>query len=290
MKHFCCSVLTLLALISLAIAPRIAHAAESYDNCTGFITSVPTVINSPGTWCFNQNLSTALTSGSAIDIHSDNVTIDCNEFKLDGLAAGLGTSTNGIVALDRLNSTVRHCNIRGFNIGIYFAGFGGSGHTIEDNRFDGNAYTGIYVEGDRSVVRGNRVFDTGGSTLPFSSDASGIATRSSVDIMDNMVFGVVASNNGNAYGIQTTYDGDGSTSGNRVNGLVKNGTGHAIGIGNNNSIRITLRNNDLIGDADPGSVGMSCNVVEGRARDNSIKGFGTALSVCSNDGGNVIKP
>jgi hypothetical protein len=31
-----------------------ASAAETYDNCTGFITSLPAVITRQGTWCMNE--------------------------------------------------------------------------------------------------------------------------------------------------------------------------------------------------------------------------------------------
>jgi hypothetical protein len=65
-----------------------AQAAESYDNCSGYIDSVPAVIATQGTWCLRKDLSTAQTSGNAIEIAANNVVIDCNDFKLGGLAAG----------------------------------------------------------------------------------------------------------------------------------------------------------------------------------------------------------
>ena len=59
-----CSFVLGLALLTV---PPIGHAAESYGNCTGFITSVLTAITAPATWHLKQDLATAVTSGSAED-------------------------------------------------------------------------------------------------------------------------------------------------------------------------------------------------------------------------------
>src|SRR5690606_35329103 len=93
-----------LALSSFLLpAPRPAAAAESFDNCSGFIDSVPAVIATQGVWCLRGNLATNIGSGgsSAITIAANNVTIDCNHFKLGGLAAGNGSQADGIHASDR---------------------------------------------------------------------------------------------------------------------------------------------------------------------------------------------
>jgi nitrous oxidase accessory protein NosD len=287
----------LFLILALALgAPRAAHAAESYDNCTGFITSVPAVITTQGTWCLKQDLTTAITGGRAIYINASNVTIDCNDFKLGGLAAGLGTAAWGIYADTAINATVRHCNIRGFSRGIFLAGFSGSGgHTVEDNRLDGNTTRGIDVEGDGSVVRRNRVFDTGGSTL-FPS-VKGIFAVYSVDVLDNTVSGVTAHSHGDgsvgdgyAIGIQTSDNSGGSISGNRVRGVIPDGTGLAYGVWLFYSNHIALRNNDVVGTAIAGSIGLRCESATGHARDNVLIGFAIGIDTCSNDGGNVIAP
>jgi hypothetical protein len=282
--------LVLLNLVLLA-ATRPAHAAQSYDNCTGFIASVPTVISTQGTWCFNKDLSTNIGGGSAITIATNNVTLDCNDFKLGGLAAGTGTDATGIFADTRLNATVRHCNVRGFFVGIQLAGGSASGgHVIEDNRLDGNTAFGITVIGDGSVIRRNRVFDTGGST--FFADARGIQTTDSVDILDNTVSGAIAraAGGGDATGILTTDNLSGRIIGNGVSGLLKDGAGVAKAIRNDTSGRLTIRDNDLVGDASTGSKGMVCASANGSAKNNVISGFATGIDTCSDDGGNTIHP
>src|SRR6185369_16529682 len=95
MKHASLGKLILVTLVLFLTVPRLASAAESYDNCTGFITSLPAVVTTQGTWCLKQDLATAITSGNAITINTGNVTIDCNDFKLGGMSAGLATQAIG---------------------------------------------------------------------------------------------------------------------------------------------------------------------------------------------------
>jgi hypothetical protein len=288
MTRFGACVFTVLAQVFLLTAPRAAHAAESYDNCTGFITSLPVLINTQGVWCLKQDLSTAITAGNAITINTYNVTLDCNGFKIGGLAAGVSTAAIGIYELSQLNATVRHCRIRGFYFGLDFEG-GGGGHTVEDNRFDSNTYVGLKVSGDGSVVQRNRVLDTGGSTL-VTMDAFAIKTVDNVDVLDNTVSGIAATSggNGSAYGISTFNNSTGSISDNRVNGLLKDGTGAAYGIFNDVSGRVIMTGNHLVGDSSTGSAGLRCDSGNETSSGNVISGFATG-STCPDDGGNVVK-
>src|SRR5438128_9796041 len=87
-----------LILLTLLLGAAPAHAETV--NCTP-ITTLPTVITVQGIYCFTGHLSTAITTGNAIDIQTNNVILDLNGFKLGGLAAGPGTFAIGIFALDR---------------------------------------------------------------------------------------------------------------------------------------------------------------------------------------------
>lgn len=149
----------LLAGIALAALPATpVPAAESYDNCTGFIDSLPATITTQGVWCLRGDLSTAMASGNAIQIQNNNVTIDCNRFKIGGLAGGEGSATVGIHGSGRHNASVRHCNLRGFYIGIHLDG---SGHVVDSNQVSDSLHIGIRVGGSGSVVSNNRVLGTG---------------------------------------------------------------------------------------------------------------------------------
>jgi hypothetical protein len=244
-------------LLLQAVSPQ-ATAAESYDNCTNYIASIPAVINKQGTWCLNKDVNTGITAGIAIDIQANNVTLDCNDFKVGGLAAGIGTRTMGINAVGRNNITVRNCSIRGFFYGMNLEG---SNQLVEDNRFDGNTWIAIGVEGDASIVRRNQVTSTGGAS-GFTNElkALGIYTRYNVYIEDNYVSDVVAAagSDGFAMGIHAGENASGAIYRNRVSGVAGDGIGWGNGINIWGSDRVTVNTNHLVSGI-PQSVGIRCH-------------------------------
>lgn len=280
---------------ALMIAPRPAPAAESYDNCVGFVDSLPATINTQGTWCLRQDLATSLSSGSVITVGTNNVTIDCNGFKIGGLAAGAATEALGIVAQDRLNTTIRNCNIRGFMVGTYLIDTSGTagGHIVEDNRFDSNRIGGPITEGRGSVVRRNQVMDTGGSTSPtYGGTAYGIFVSGGVDVLDNVVDGVTAttSSDGLAIGIQSNAASLSATiAGNRIRNLVPDGSGTASGIRRSASGIAVFSGNHLFGTGS--GTGIVCNQSGiDSAKDNVAINFATGIGgLCVDDGGNVVR-
>lgn len=266
-----------------------ASAASSFDNCTGFIDSVPAAITTQGTWCLRGDLSTGISTGIAINIKANNVTLDCNNYKLGGLAAGLGTSTAGILASNRQNVTVRNCNVRGFNHGIYLVGSGSRGHIVEDNNANLNTHMGLRADGAGSVIRRNVVLDTGGSSI--DPAVYGIMAGYSTDILDNTVSGLragVAGVDAVVIGIYTFSNLEGSVSHNRIRGISQQGSESTLGIYNKDSQRLTLVGNQVTGDASAGSTGISCTNTDGRAKDNIISGFAQLLSGCAEDGNTLV--
>ena len=282
----------LLLFAVMALFPARSEAAQSLDTCVGFIDSVPATITTQGVWCLRHDLSTSITNGNAITIAANNVTIDCNGFKLGGLSAGYGTGTYGIVSNNNSNATVRNCIVRGFFTGIrlYFndlATF--AGFVVEDNRLDSNTSSGVVVRGTGSVIRRNQINDTGLSTA-FPGYAKGIEAQGAVDVLDNTVSGVVPypdAGTGSVTGISAYIASNSQVSGNRVRGLVHVGTaGYTYGISTSNDAngRLTLRDNDVVGD-NHGN-GLTCYIAGSRAKDNIVNGFVTANQGCVDAGGN----
>ena len=192
-------------LAAFAGASGPAAAAESYDGCFGFIDALPATITTQGTWRLRQNLDTSATTGNMIDIQTNNVTIDCNGFRIRGSGGGASTTATGIFAYGRLNITIRHCTIRGFSLGIQVTG--GSGVIVEDNLLDQSRFVGINTGGAGSIVRRNIVTSSGGA--PASGAAYGIYADG--DVIDNVVDGVAGVDsvvNFWAYGIYSPADTD----------------------------------------------------------------------------------
>ena len=181
---FCARLLRVICItIITAVLPLASVHAETV-NCTP-ITALPAVITVQGIYCFKGDLTTAMTSGNAIDIQTNNVVLDLNGFKLGGLAAGLGTSAVGIHADNRQNITIKNGTVRGFFQGILLGGGGPSqGHVVEDIRADQNTLEGIQVQGAGNIVRNNQVVATGGSTFfgP-NANALGIVVSDSLSLI-----------------------------------------------------------------------------------------------------------
>lgn len=212
-------------LFLLLVFGAIGMARAETTQCTE-VDTLPIAIGSQGTYCLKHDLSTAIASGAAITVNANNVTLDCNGFKIGGLAAGAGSQADGIVANDRLNITVRDCAIRGFMTGIRLQGANGGGHSVVDNRLDQNLYTGIRAEGSGNEVLRNLVMDTGGGT----GVIFGWGIIAAGDIVDNVVDGLFgAGADMSAFGIQSIGAG-GQVSDNRVRNLAPGGSGQAVGI------------------------------------------------------------
>jgi hypothetical protein len=270
-------------LLSLALLAGVcaaqAHAAESYDNCLGYVDALPATISTQGVWCLRADQATAITAGNAIEIAANNVTLDCNGYKLGGLGAGAGTNASGIyAAAGRLNATVRNCNVRGFRFGIQFLG---DGHRIEANRIDGNTEFGIVTVGDGNQVLDNLVYGTGGRPGEVSAYAIW-ATGQSARVIGNDIEGVDPGGVGGdkvSYGI---YAENSLVADNRITGLVVGGAGAARGIilyG-----RSVTRGNLLL-QFDPvaGTTGIWGNA-DSACHGDSIKGYATAFTLCQNAG------
>ena len=178
---------------------RPAHAAQSLDACTRYINALPATLGAPGTWCLRHDLAYTPSTGDAITVASDGVTIDCNDFVI----SGVGTATTSAIAIkasQRRRTTVRHCDIRGFHIGVFAVSSSAGYYVVEDDTFDDNLCIGVDVQGDQSIIRRNRILDTGGSSSG-TCDPAGIDANGVVDVLDNIVSGVVAtSGSGQARG------------------------------------------------------------------------------------------
>lgn len=278
-----------LALTSLLTLSQ-AHAETV--NCTA-ITSLPYVISTQGVYCFTGNLSAGMTFGKAIDIQTNNVTIDMNGFKLGNLSAGSGTNASGIWAHNRKNITIRNGTIRGFFAGVFLRDstgvFSSGGHLVEDIRANGNKYYGLRVEGADNIVRRNHVISTGGSTYYANSFSYGIHTYGpNVRILNNNVektFAVGAT--AGAQGLRVTGAKGSVIANNHLSDFSAQPGGYFVGMFFSGTG--IVRENNFV--AEDGSTAISINgTATAICRDNIAVGFSGIMSQCTNGGGNVSTP
>jgi parallel beta-helix repeat protein len=269
--------LAFLPVLLLAVLASRTEAAESYDACAGFIDTVPATITTQGTWCLRADVGTGIGTGEAILVAANNVTIDCNGFKIGGLSAGATSQTNGIAADTRMNTTVRGCTIRGFRHGVYIENSNGA--LVEDNLIDGSLGAGIVLDGDGGTIRRNRVVDTGAPAD--GNDAYGIRAIGLVDVLDNTVAGVEQTL---VHGISVTDDPGGTIEGNRVRSLA--GATVAIGINASSAYGALVRDNHLRG---PGVVGVRCVPDQALVVGNAVSSFDTAIDPACAASGNATQ-
>ena len=259
---------------------------------------VPTVIATPGTWCLRKDLSTSDPDFRAIDIQTNNVTINCNSFRLQNLATGTGPYSSGVaVGGGSSNVTVRNCTIDGFGYGIWITGSPpGTGYVIESNRFSQSRFVGIRMDGFGSVIRNNILTNTGGASG--TTVASGIQAFGRIDVLDNVVDGVFGE------GYQGSFKAIGITAGDANQLNTPEGTFVGFEV-RGNRVRNLLQKNDVsegivvsgtgilvsdnpIGQPTP-TVGWGVVCFgDARARDNVVKNYGIGVGgACTDDGGNV---
>ncbi len=282
-----------LLFASVLILLSVSSVKAETINCTE-ITTLPAIITVQGVYCFKGNLGTSMTSGNAIEIQTNNVTIDFNNFKLGGLNAGAATEANGVYAQDRKNITLRNANIRGFARGIWLRDTStgkdeSGGHIIEDSRFDSNRYTGISIEGAGNNVRRNQILNTGGSTV--ASYTFGLINQGpGVEIIDSHIHNTAGSTN-DAYGILLSNNSNAAlVQRNRVSETTSNG-GSSFGIYRVGGSRILIQNNQIANASATGTKAIEgSSATECLAVNNTLTNFTTFIATCTDGGGNVTMP
>jgi glucose/arabinose dehydrogenase len=206
------------------------------DLCTP-IAVLPFTAGGPGLYCLTRSLSLAATSGDAISVTADGVTIDLKGFTMTN-TADAATQTIGVHSINRKNVVVRNGAIEGFFTGVYLAQSqpysGLQGNQVAAIRVTGSTYTGIRVEGQGNRVSGNQVKATGATTVfgP-ASDTFGIATDGANALVSgNVVSATAGTGTGTGYGIRLTSADGAQVLGDRVsNAKMANTIGVSVGAG-----------------------------------------------------------
>ena len=165
------SLLLATGLLVASVMPATARAAESYDNCTGFIDSLPATITTQGTWCLRKDLAYAIAAGG--DVIDDTV---------DGVFAnGPDTFVWGVL-VGQMGGEARGNRIRGLvvaGVGTAMALYAtNEGVTFADNRIHSQTLVpgrGISGHG-MTFCTGNTIMNYG-TPIQSCTDAGGNTSR-----------------------------------------------------------------------------------------------------------------
>lgn len=279
------------AVLALTVLATVSAHAET-TQCTE-IASLPATLTEQGVYCLKHDLLTDMTSGSAITIANNSITIDFNGFKLGGAAAGIGTQAIGVYANDHKYITLRNGVIRGFQYGVYLGdtdnNFSNTGnHRLYNLTLDSNTATAIYAEGTGNLVYNNRISNTGGSPTYIHAYALWIQGPNA-SITGNIISKTSAGSGGGSYGIVST----GGTSVVRSNEVTDTRTGSdgsirgiwVVGAGD------VVEDNAVLNQAMvAGSYGITSSspgVDQNVCLNNKLAAFSTAIINCKNGGGNI---
>lgn len=168
---------------------------------TGDTPGFPVTLSAPGSYLLTGNLTVPGENTRAIDVASNDVTLDMNGFVIQGPVVCSGTplecvpsggSGEGIFASTRTGVTVRNGTIRGLgNDGVEL--LGGSTR-IEGLSVLSNGGVGVQI--DAGAVSGSHAESNGGGGLA----ASGAATISANTVVRNGDIGIFAGNGSNVHG------------------------------------------------------------------------------------------
>jgi hypothetical protein len=212
--------LALVGVVLLTAAPVLADdgfyvIAGSGPPVGTKITSLPYTINNPGLYFLTGNLTYNSTTGNAITVNSNNVTLDLMGFKLTGLPTSIGVSAYGIYMSGRTNVEVRNGTVWGFDHAVYEDNAtNGKNHRVINVRVS-HAYNGIFLAGKNHLIKNCSgvnnanwafAFDSGLITdCVAANNVTGIITAGPCTVLRNTVYNSSSNNfilgNGNATSI-----------------------------------------------------------------------------------------
>jgi Right handed beta helix region len=284
-----------------AVLPRAAMATPSLDACTGVLhreagATTATAIESPGTWCLDQDLvehADVLDDRSMIAVDVSDVTIDCRGYRIAYTGATdtmFGIVVRGPGTRDRV--TVRNCDLHGFSNAIAMGptrDFLVEDNTVHASRANASGLATAIEAWGNGIVRRNHLHD---------SINRAIRVAGGSQVTDNLIDGVLATAQQSvARGIEI-YDSmkvvrDTPVRGNTVRGLVSSAPNQIMALAILSSpadVGTEVSGNVFIHDGSTGPVGIYCDS-GARVFDNVIAGFfAPMVGSCVDTDDNDISP
>lgn len=277
-----CPQLVLFVLFTIVTGLYTHPAQAEISDCT-VIKSVPMKIQKSGTYCFKSDLGTLQSTGKAISIEADNVTIDLNGYRLIGPATNPQRLIFGIYSNGRNNITIRNGKIEGFFTAItHDKNLTGTGHLIENLHIDSSRLSGISLGAALSIIRNNIITNTGNGAG--NLDTKGIVVYDSEDILVTGNYIGFAAGTKNTSGIWLQTISGGEISGNTITNLV--GTAKVIGVSFSVSENLLIMNNRIINPKGAHSTAGVGEPLSGSSGINCINNIAIGFPVVANKGCN----
>lgn len=273
----------------LCLSP-IAQAAEGCN----VLTALPVTISQPGKYCLSQNFTTAITSGTLINIAANDVTLDCQKFTLRSTATSNTGSSSAIVAMGRNNIVIENCSVvGGFTYGINVSQVNSQPtqsyyNTIRNNYVAGPYYQGIIAFGSAIEVTGNRVYDIGGQLNQLAIGIRvGGSTAGGPKFQVIRHNGVIGTNSpaSRAYGIYSDYSIGALINENLISGTASAPGQLSYGVRISQGVGNTITGNNILDNGSGQSVGVSTPASGGWCYDNLLR-VGTNTQGCDATYGN----
>lgn len=214
----------LVVMFSLLVS-GFAQAQITELDCDFKITAVPITITSPGTWCFDKDLTYSGSGNGPIDIKASNVTLDLNSHILRGPMDGgkvvtnsaylTGVNVSGVCCttdptLQYNNIKIRNGTISGFHYGI----------TIQGN-----------IHGSGHIIENMQIRDTASSAISFNTVKNAIVRNTTISRLDASLCGITSGcgNPAAVYGISASSSNGVKIENNTITGM-KGVNGISMGI------------------------------------------------------------
>ena len=161
------------------------------------IPALPYTVTSPGVYILNSHLTYSSSSGNAITINANNVTIDFRDYSITGTGSS-STNATGIFASDRSVITIRNGTVTGFKIGILLqASSNVTGRNVnnivENMRLPSNKQVGISLPfGITCRVEHCQINRIGGSSAGINAIGVNLPFCTAALVKDNEISTVIA--------------------------------------------------------------------------------------------------
>jgi len=191
-----------LALLAnmLVMGLMVATSGAATPTCslvTGGTKTVTTTISVPGNYCLSTKLTYTPSTGDAIAITADNVTLDLSGYNVVNSSAG---ARSGVYASDKSFIIVKNGTIDGFNDGVLLTkdSVATTGHIIENLHILNSSNEGIEMECTGGVIRNNVIISSGAYGIMPGGPGNRILNNEIIDSGDT---GIWANGNNSHYAI-----------------------------------------------------------------------------------------